>query len=93
MYMLEGLTGVTVFLFLVFQVLIPIARGTTVFPVFRRERKLVADLADSEADVEAARIEREISVRHKTAEKIRHGVEKVYPLKGDQKGRDDESSV
>ena len=58
------LTGVT-------QLVVPLWRGPPVFPLFRRERKLEAELADASEEVVEADLERQIAEKRRLAERTR----------------------
>lgn len=76
LYLLEEIAIVLLALLLVFQVLIPLMRGTPVFPLFRREHKLHRRLEEVKEDVREARVEREISRHEQSARDTRSSIPK-----------------
>lgn len=71
LYVLEVLFVVLVALFVVTQLIVPWSKRTPTLPLFRREHRLSESLDEAEEGVREARLEREISKRHRAAERIR----------------------
>jgi len=53
------------------QLVVPLWRGTPLFPFGRRERRLEVDLAEAREEVVEAKLEQEIGREHETAERLR----------------------
>lgn len=68
---LEFFLVAVIVLFSVTQIFYPLWRGTPLCPLFRKERKLESELDHAQEHVVEAKIERQISVAEKDAEKIR----------------------
>ena len=69
--LLDLLLVATVILVGVTQLLIPLLRGRPIFPIFRRERILVSEIAEAEADLEQAKLERRLEETRRRAEDLR----------------------
>ena len=69
--LLDLLLVATVVLVGVTQLLIPLLRGRPIFPIFRRERILVSEIAEAEADLEQAKLERRLEETRRQAEELR----------------------
>ena len=73
LWLLDLLFVATVLIVGVTQLVIPILRGRPIFPIFRRERMLVSEIAEAEADLEQAKLERRLEDTRREAERIRSG--------------------
>ena len=71
LWILDLLLVATVLLVGVTQLLIPLLRGRPIFPIFRRDRSLMNELAEANADLEQARLERELEEKRRAADRLR----------------------
>ncbi len=60
-----------VIIIVIMQVIVPLARGTLLFPFFRRERQLEQELQRLKQEAIEADLERKIEVERKNAEEGR----------------------
>jgi hypothetical protein len=60
-----------VIIIMIMQVIVPLARGTLLFPFFRRERQLEQELQRLKQEAIEADLERKIAVERKNAEEGR----------------------
>lgn len=69
---LEMVFGVLFLLFVISQILVPLARGLPYFPAFRKStEKLEEDLEEAKEEVEKAKLESMLAEEKAKAEKIR----------------------
>ena len=60
LYILEFLFGVCVVVVVVYQLIIPVAKGLPTFPFFRKTRRLSEELTKVNEDIENLKLEQEI---------------------------------
>ena len=68
---LELLFATLIVIIFLTQILMPLFRGTPVFPIFRRERKLESELSEARKEVIEASLERRIKQEREKAERLR----------------------
>ena len=72
LYWSEIVVAILFLLFVITQVLIPLAKGTPYFPAFRKSTKqLEEELEDAKEDVQKAKLETMVVEEKEKAEKIR----------------------
>lgn len=71
LWILDLLLVATVVIVGVTQLVIPLLRGRPIFPILRRERMLEREIAEANADLEQARLERELEDKRRAAEALR----------------------
>lgn len=69
---IERLLGFAIFIFILFQLLIPMLTGTPLFPAFRLKKKAVDALIEAEEELHIAKIEKTAAQLHAEAEAIRN---------------------
>jgi argininosuccinate lyase len=83
---LEAIFGVLFLLFVITQVLIPLARGLPFFPAFRKStEKLEEDLEQAKEEVEKAKLESMLAEEKLKAEKIRKTIKPQTKVKEKEK--------
>ena len=71
LWLLDLLLVATVLLVGVTQLVIPLLRSRPIFPILRRDRMLASEIAEANADLEQARLERELEDKRRAAEELR----------------------
>jgi len=72
LYILEFLFGVCVVVVVVYQLIIPVAKGLPTFPFFRKTRKLSRKLSEVREDIEDLKLEKEIDAGERLIAKSRN---------------------
>ncbi len=70
-YLFEFLVVGLGIIFAATQIVIPLWRGTPIFPIFRKERKLVKELSEAKGEVREAELVKNIHEERKQAEEIK----------------------
>lgn len=74
------LVGITLMLYLgVTQAILPLWRGTSLFPMFRKEGRLQHELTEASEDVIEAQLERKIAETAQRADSVRQKISR--PIK------------
>ena len=92
MVFLQWLEVIFGFLFLIFvisQILVPLARGLPYFPAFRKStEKLEEDLEEAKEEVEKAKLESMLAEEKAKAEKIRKAIKPQTKVKEKEKNNE-----
>ncbi|MBI2100558.1 MAG: hypothetical protein HYT47_00870 [Candidatus Vogelbacteria bacterium] len=72
-WLFESALWVLIPAFVITQVIIPILRGTAIFPLFNRRRRLEAQLRRAREYADEARLEKEVTQTYVEADDVRHG--------------------
>ena len=86
---LEIIFGVLFLLFVISQILVPLARGLPYFPAFRKStEKLEEDLEEAKEEVEKAKLESMLAEEKTKAEKIRKTIKPQTKVKEKEKSNE-----
>ena len=76
LFFFEKVFGAFAFVFIIWQVIVPLWMNRPLFPIFRRQTKLRKELIGAEEEVLEARLEQEVKKVHQEADNIRSNSQK-----------------